>query len=422
MKYTLLAIILISSSLFAQIKFEDYFEDKSLRVDYIHSGSADAEYYSLDEVREEPVWSGSKTNLIDEFGYGQCYAKLYNIKNNELIFSKGYCSLFNEYITTSKGKSVVQSFSETVVMPYPKDSCRLELFSRDRENIFHKKFEYVIDPSSYLIKKGNSNSYQNFKVHYSGEASKCLDVVFIPEGFSKNEIEKFHEECERFAGYLLNNSPFDSYKNKINIWGIDAYTNDSGVDIPKDNVWKNSLVGTSYYTFDSERYLMTDENKVLRDVASNAPYDQIYILVNSDKYGGGGIYNFYNVCIVDNKSAEKVFLHEFGHGLAGLADEYFYDNAYNEFYNLDVEPWEENITTLVNFEKKWKDLVNENVSVPTTDTAGNSDIIGVFEGGGYSKNGIYRSTKNSIMLTLKDQEFNEVSKRTIRKIMEFYTN
>ena len=150
---------------------------------------------------------------------------------------------------------------------------------------------------------------------------------------------KFRKDCERFAGYLFNSSPFKENKNKFNIWGIEAPSLESGTDIPKDNIWKKTLVNSNFYTFDTERYLMTTDNKTLRNVASNAPYDQICILTNSDKYGGGAIYNHYSTFVSDDKNSEFTLTHEFGHGFASLADEYWTsDVAYQDFYSLDVEP------------------------------------------------------------------------------------
>ncbi len=415
----LLFYLFIAITVSAQVNFDDYFEDKTLRFDYFHTGKYKEEVFSFDEMVEEPIWAGSKKNLIDNLNYGHYFAKVFDSKTNKLIFSKGYSTLFNEYVVTEEGAKVVKTLGETIRFPFPKNKVRLEIYSRDWNNVFCKKFEYEIDPKNYFIKKQIKVKRNSFKVHYSNTPDKCLDIVFLPEGFSNEEKEQFHKECKRFAKYLLNNKPFKQFENKINIWGVDVYSEESGVDIPKENVWKRSALDFSYYTFNSERYLMTTNNKAIRNLAANAPYDQIYVLINSKKYGGGAIYNFYSCCITGNPQAEKVFLHEFGHGLAGLADEYFYDGAYNPFYNLKVEPWEANITTLVNFESKWKDLVPKGVPIPTPDSL---NTIGAFEGGGYTEKGIYRATKNSLMRTLENQEFNEVSKRAIIKVIKQFTD
>jgi hypothetical protein len=420
-KLTTIILVLISTLLPAQVEFNKYFHNKQLRLDYFHTGNSDTDSYSFDELIEEPYWGGSKNNLIDTIGYGNFMFFVYDLKSNTLIYSRGYSSLFQEWQTTDEAKKIVRTFSETLVFPYPKDSVRVEIHDRDRKNNFVNKQELVIDPNSYFVKKEKLNPSEKFKVHYSGSSSIKLDIVFIPEGYSENEKEKFHQDCQRVTEYLFEYAPFSELKNSFNIWGVNAYSKDSGVDIPGDSIWKSTIVNSSFYTFDSERYLMTTDMKSVRNYASNAPYDQIYILANTEKYGGGAIYNYYSITAVDHPSAKQVFVHEFGHGLAGLADEYGADATYNEFYPLDVEPWEPNITTLINFESKWKYLLPADSEIPSSVDGKDQLDIGVYEGAGYVSKGVYRSTPNSLMRAFDSNEFNEVSKAAIEKIIRFYT-
>ncbi len=285
-----------------------------------------------------------------------------------------------------------------------------------------KRTEFLVDPNSYFVKKEKLNKSESFKVHNTRSSKTALDIVFIPDGYTESEMDKFRADCERFANYLFLYEPFTSYKNSINIWGILAHSEESGIDIPADSIWKKTIVNSTYYTFDSERYIMTMDNKSVRNYASNVPYDQIYILVNSEKYGGGSIYNYYSTTVVDNKSSKQIFVHELGHGLVGLADEYYTsDVAYQNFYPLDVEPWEPNITTLVNFDSKWKNLMNPNSEIPTVSKGENELETGVYEGGGYVEKGVFRSSQNSLMKAFNSDEFNEVSKAAIVKILNFYS-
>lgn len=414
--------LFISYSLLAQVNFNEYFIDKQLRLDYFHSGNSKEDFYTFDELIEEPYWGGSNTNLIDTIEYGNFMFYVFDHKSNQLIYSRGYSSLFQEWQTTEEAKKISRSYTETLVFPYPKDSVRVEIHDRDEKNNFVKRYELIVDPNSYFVKKERPNKSVNFKVHYSGNSAEKLDIVFIPEGYSKSEKDKFHSDCKKFTEYLFDYEPFSEYQDLINVWGIDAYSEDSGVDVPGDSVWKNTIVNSSFYTFDSERYLMTTDMKSVRNYASNAPYDQIYILANTEKYGGGAIYNYYSITAVDHRSSKQVFIHELGHGLAGLADEYGADATYNEFYPLDVEPWEPNVTTLVNFESKWKNLLSEDSEIPTSIDGKDELEIGVFEGAGYVAKGVYRSTPNSIMRAFSSNEFNEVSKQAIKRIIRFYSN
>ena len=389
-KYIPLFVLFISFLSFAQIKFDDFFLNKSLRIDYYHFGNADSDSYAIDELIEEPYWGGSKTHLLDIFNYGKYIVKVFDAESDSLIFSKTYSTLFSEWQTVDEAKKITKGFSEAVVIPYPKKKIRVEFYSRDKENNPVKKLVYNIDPSDYFIKKDNRNKYPVFDVLNNGDPAVKVDIVMIPDGYTKDEMDQFKKDCEKFANYLFNTSPYKENKDKFNIRGVEAPSEESGTDIPADNVWKNTLLNTSFYTFDLERYLMTDDYKTVCDVAANAPYDQIYIIVNSDKYGGGAIYNYYSLCIHQSRFEEYIFTHEFGHGFAGLADEYSSDVTYENFYPLDVEPLEPNLTTLVNFKSKWKDMVNDTIPIPTPNDPKYKNVVGAFEGGGYTSKGIYR--------------------------------
>jgi len=421
MKKIISLIFLCSTIIFSQINFEEYFTNETLRLDFYHTGNNDNEIISFEKLVKEQFWAGSKKNLIDTFNYGNYMLKVYDEAENKLIYSRGFSTLFQEWQTTEEAKNLWRSFEGSVIMPFPKKNIKVEILRRNKKNIFEKKFEYVINPENYFIIKEKLKPYKNFKVHYSGEPTKKLDIVFIPEGYTESEMGKFKNDCKRFADYLFEYSPFSENKDKINIWGVEAPSAQSGTDIPGKEIWISTLLNSRFYTFDSERYLMTADYFSVRDVAANAPYDQIFILVNTSKYGGGGIYNFYNITASDNERSKQIFIHEFGHGLAGLGDEYGDDNTYQEFYPLDVEPWEPNLTTLINFESKWKDLIEPDVPIPTPNDKKYKNKIGVFEGGGYVSKGVYRPSINSIMNSFSSNEFNEVCKRVLQNIINFYS-
>jgi hypothetical protein len=421
MKLFALFLLLISVA-YSQINFDDFFEDKTLRLDYFHTGDKENDYYSFDEMIEEPFWGGSKVNLIDKFNYGKYRFEIYDTASSQLIYSRGYSTIFNEWQTTEEAKHTTRTFSETVVFPFPKNPVIVKFYSSNRKNEWIKKFEYNVDPENYFIKPERVTEYDNFEVLNSGDPDVKVDIVIIPEGYTDKEMGLFKEDCQKFAGYLFNSSPFKENKEKFNIWGIEAPSIESGTDIPKDNIWKKTLVNSTFYTFDLERYLMTYDNKTLRNLASNAPYDQIYILVNSDKYGGGAIYNHYSVCVNDNKYSEFVFVHEFGHAFTSLADEYYTsDVAYQDFYPLDVEPTDPNLTTLVNFDSKWKDLLEEGTPIPTPDTEEFKNKIGAFEGGGYVEKGVYRPAHDCTMKSIAIDNFCPVCRKAIQQMIDFYS-
>lgn len=419
-----LFLLSFSSFLFSQdsIKFDDFFLNKSLRIDYYHTGDKTNDLYSIDELKEEPYWAGSRTNLIDNFNYGNYKVTILDDSSGKEIFTKTYSTLFHEWQTTDEAKATTKTFSETVVIPYPKNKITAVFYSRDRNNIFHKKFTYKIDPTNYFIKMENDHQFDTLRIQYSGNSSLKIDIAFIPEGYTEAEMESFEEDCRRFTESLFSVSPFKENKNKFNVWAVLAPSEESGSDVPATDQWKKTLLNSSFYTFDEERYIMTSDNKTVRDVAANVPYDQIYILANTDIYGGGAIYNHYSLSGAKNKYSAKVVVHEFGHAFASLADEYSEkDSKYIDFYNLKVEPTDPNLTTLVDFDSKWKDLVEESTPIPTPDIKKYEDKIGAFEGGGYLEKGLYRPAHNCVMRSLSTDEFCEVCKRAIREVINFYS-
>ena len=402
-------------------EFPDLFIKKTLRIDYIHAGDCTSEFYYLDEIKIEPHWGGSLTNLIDTFNYGKYFLKVFDVKLDSLIYSRGYGSLFGEWQTTAEARKTSRGFLESVVCPLPKSKARIVLFSRNQKGIFEKKFEYIYEPGNYFISTEQRLKYPSFDVLISGSSDSCVDIVILPEGYTESDMGRFISDCNEFAQVLFSFEPYSKYKNRFNIRGILAPSPESGNDIPADSLWAKTLLNSSFYTFDSERYCMTYDYKSVRDLASNAPYDQIYILVNSGKYGGGAIYNYYSMSVNSNKNAAKIFIHELGHGFAGLGDEYYNSaEAYNDFYPLDVEPWEPNLTTLVNFNSKWPHLISKKIPIPTPADKKYLNQTGVFEGGGYVAKGVYRPANDCLMNTFKEDHFCDVCSEAIEKMILFY--
>jgi hypothetical protein len=280
----------------------------------------------------------------------------------------------------------------------------------------------VIDPVDYYIKKEKPVNASVTKIYGTGEPQKCVDLAFIAEGYSKDEMGKFREDVKKMADILFAEAPFGDYRDKINIWAVEAVSSDSGTDIPGERVYLNTILNSSFYTFGIDRYLTTQDIKSVNDYAAVAPHDNIIVLINSNKYGGGGVYNYYSGTTAGHPLSPKVFIHEFGHGFAGLADEYYSSEvAYDEFYPLSVEPWEPNITTMVNFDSKWKKLIAEETPVPTPAEDKYNKVTGLFEGGGYSTKGIFRPELDCRMKSNGLKGYCSVCSEAIKKMIEFYT-
>ena len=413
-------LISITSFAFGQVNFEDYFENKSLRVDYLMGGSAKDQTVFIKELKEEPFWGGSKTNLIDQFGFGTFKFKLIDAETKVLLYSKGFNSLFQEWQTTAEAKELKRAFYQVNVMPFPKRPVLFVLESRKWNGEMEQIFEYEIDPTNYFIGKEKPNTIVSNRVMGEGDPATSVDVAFIAEGYTLEEMDKFRADVKRIAGYLFDVPPFKHYQNNFNIYALEAISEESGTDVPGENIYKNTAVNTTFYTFDIDRYLTTFDIKSLHDIAANVPYDQIFVLINTKRYGGGGFYNYYTSCSSDHPLTYEVSSHEFGHGFVGLGDEYYSSEvAYEDFYNLEIEPWEPNLTTLVDFDKKWKRMLNDSIPIPTPRTKEYENKIGVFEGGGYSSKGIYSPFQDCKMKSNNMKHFCPVCEEAAEKMILF---
>jgi len=420
---TLIILLLasLSSLLSAQGIFDKYFTDKVLRFDFMFAGNSQKTSVYPVGMKEEPFYGGSRTQLIDPFNYGNFKYELFSTDDNNLIYSRGFCTLYQEWQTTAEAKVMERSYYEVATMPFPKNKTRFVLSIRGRNGSFSKLYETEIDPENYFIKKEKPVSVSVTKTYYAGDPSVNVDLAFIAEGYKADEMGKFRDDVKRMADFLFNEPPFNEYRNRINIWAIEAVSQESGTDIPGEKIYINTALNSGFYTFDVDRYLTTQDIKVVNDYAASVPHDNIIVLINSSKYGGGGVYNYYSGTTVDHPNSPQVFIHEFGHGFAGLADEYYTSEvAYEEFYPLDVEPWEPNITTLVDFNSKWKKMIPKEVPQPTPPDKEYNNVIGLFEGGGYSAKGIYRPESECRMKNNSKKGFCSVCMEAVKKMIEFY--
>jgi hypothetical protein len=293
----------------------------------------------------------------------------------------------------------------------------VEIHDRNEEGAFTVSWKATFDPASIFCDPGNPYQFETVDLEINGPVADKVDILFLAEGYTAGEMDKFMEDAERSAGYIFSEEPFKSMRKNFNVRAVKSDSRDSGTDIPGDGIWKNTVINSSFYTFGIERYMTTMDYKSVCDVAAGAPYDQIYILVNTDKYGGGGIYNHYSISAADNFQSRAVVIHEFGHAFGGLADEYYNSAvAYNDYFPLEVEPWNPNLTTLVDFPSKWEHMVAEEVPVPTPAQDANKEIVGVYEGGGYVAKGVYRPMMDCRMHT-NDASFCPVCSAALKKKM-----
>jgi hypothetical protein len=406
------------------VSFEENFISKTLRVDYLLAGDSKSEIAYFTQMKEEPNYGGSMKNLIDPFGYGTYRYQAFDSASGKLIFSRGFSTLFQEWKGTDEAKRMKRAFPMTAVMPFPKNTIHFVIEKRSYEtNQFELLFERFITPTDYFINRESITPYKFEKIKDSGDPKNHVDVAFLAEGYTTLEMDKFMADAKRMSDYFMTVEPYASQANSFNFYAVESPSVESGVTIPGKDIFVNTNIHSSFYTFDMDRYLTTSDTKSVYDIAASVPYDVIFVLVNSKRYGGGGFYNHYGQSTVDHQLSNIVALHEFGHEFAGLADEYYTSEiTYSDYYNLKFEPWEPNITTNVNFESKWKSLISAETPVPTPRDDKFKRETGMFEGGGYLSKGIYSPAMDCRMKTNEAPAFCPACREAIGKMIRFYTD
>ena len=418
---TLFTCLFVTGCAYAQ-NFSDYFTNKTLRIDYLFTGNADKQSISLDELSELPVWAGRRHHLSELPLEGNGQIVMRDVASGKVIYTTSFSSLFQEWLETDEAKEVTKGFENTFLLPYPKQPVEVEvtLYSPRKKRL--ATYKHIVRPDDILIhKRGVSHVTPHRYMLQSGNEKDCIDVAILAEGYTEKEMDIFYQDAQRTCESLFSYEPFRSMKGKFNIVAVASPSTDSGVSVPRKNQWKQTAVHSHFDTFYSDRYLTTSRVKSIHNALAGIPYEHIIILANTDVYGGGGIYNSYTLTTAHHPMFKPVVVHEFGHSFVGLADEYFYDDdVMTDTYPLDVEPWEQNISTRVNFASKWKDMLPSGTPIPTPIAEKKKYPVGVYEGGGYSAKGIYRPAYDCRMKTNEYPEFCPVCQRAIRRMIEFY--
>ena len=461
----LLVVLACSSS----AHFDAVFTGKTLRFDYYHSGTDTAEEIGLDEVRLEGDWPGSRTHLLDATNLGKYLFVVTDVATNLTLYSRGFASIYGEWETTGEaGKKIWRTFHESQRFPEPKQKCQLSLKKRATDGSFREIYSVVVDPESRFVNRSRSSAEgEVWSVFKNGPSAKKVDLLVLGDGYAKEEMRKFRSDVRRLVGALFDSEPFSSHRGEFNVWAIDTASARGGIPNPRKGLWNDTPLGLRFNAFDLDRYVLTYKNRALREVAALAPYDTLVILGNTDKYGGGGIFNLWATCASDTSEAAYIFVHELGHSFAGLADEYYSSQvAYDDFTPPGMEPWEPNITAFLDSDRlKWRDLVEATTPAPTPwnqeaydkasqeyqrkrrklreEGAAESKLeglfkeikertralfakerfkgrVGVFEGAGYQAKGLYRSEVDCIMFTRNPKSFCRVCSRAIERVIKLY--
>jgi hypothetical protein len=445
--------------------FNDTFEEKTMRVNYFHTGNRGQELIALHSVVSDGPWPGSRTHLIDTMNLGNYYFEVVDRETNQPVYSRGFASVFGEWVTTDEAKERAGTFAESVRFPWPKKPVQLVIKKRDTDGAFQQIWSTLIDPASRFVNPGDRKpAGKVWSLVDSGPPSSKVDLLVIGEGYTEAELPKFHKDVERLVGKLFATEPFKSRKSDFNVRALDVVEPVSGVNRPRTRDDRRTATGVQYNIFDSERYVLTLDDHRMRDVAASAPYDFLEILVNEKQYGGGGIFNDQATACVDSAFSEYVFVHEFGHHFAALADEYYTSPVSYETTggSEHPEPWEPNVTAngarpkwatdpdvplptpwdKEAFEKHSREIQKQRAAIRAanqpesvmdklftqeraweTQFLGSQKFagkVGAFEGAAYEPRGLYRPEIDCIMFTRDEVGFCRVCRKAIERIIDAY--
>ncbi len=461
MRRILLAVALLASVAWAQ--------PRTMRLDYYHSGNATQEMFSLDRVVLEPLaWPGDLKKAIDDSNLGKYFFEVRDRATGRVLYSRGFASIYGEWETTGEATKTNRTFSESLRFPAPSAPVQIVLKERDKQNAFREVWSVEVDPKDKFIDRSRPKPPGKLiELQKSGDPASKVDFLILGDGYTAAELPKFEKDARRLMAILFATSPFKEHQHDFNVWGLCPAAAESGVSRPSSGVYKRSPLGATYDAFGTERYALVFDNRALRDVAQFAPYEFIEVLMNDKPYGGGGIFNLYGTVAADNPNSPYVFVHEFGHHFAALADEYYTSDVAYLPPAVKIEPWEPNVTALLDPAKlKWKDLVEAGTPLPTPwkkerfevmqrevqerrrqlralnrpesemtalfteerkkedDLLGKDQYaakVGAVEGADYEAHGYYRPQENCIMFT-RYERFCAVCRRAIERVIAMYAS
>ena len=403
--FSILTIACLSAS--AQ-RFEDYFEDRTLRLDYTFSGDAQHQQIYVDELISMPRWYGKRQRLNEVPLKGNGQIIVTSKVDGEVIYRHSFSSLFQEWISTAESKHTQKSFENVFLVPYPKQPVDITVELYDYHNKVNAKMTHAVDPKDILIRKAGERLVTPYvTLQQAADTSRCIHVAYVAEGYQQHEMGTFLEDCKIAMEALFQHEPFRQMQDRFNMIAVMSPSAESGVSEPGKGIWKSTALGAHFDTFYSERYLTTLHLKKMNDILAGTPYEHIIVLVNGERYGGGGVYNSYTLTDAHGPSFRPVVVHEFGHSFGGLGDEYPYGDD-DPMYFPDTEPWEPNLTTKHDFNGKWENLVKEKKA-------------GLIEGGGYLTKGVWRGFDNCRMRTNEEPEFCLVCQQALKRLIDFYT-
>ena len=442
----------------------------TLRVDIQHGGDARAEHYALERVVVEPLpWPGNPEQPLDTTNRGSQKFEVADIGTGKILYSRGYATVFGEWRTTADAQAMQRSFQESLRLPMPATPVRITVFGRDAANVFVPQWSVTIDPKALDVEHAARQApAQPIAIRRNGDPADKVDLLLLGDGYTSAEMGKFEARARELTDYLFSVSPFKERANDFNVWALAVSVPESGISRPSTGIQRTTATGARYDIFGSERYILTLDNRAFRELAQHAPYEFVEIMVNSETYGGGGIFGQFSTVAANNDWRNYLFVHEFGHHFAALADEYYTSPvAYAAADTPTVEPWEPNVTALLDRARlKWaRDPATLVVPLPTPwpkavfdahaktyqarraklradnrpesemnalfreDRAFNEalfakaphrNVVGAFQGANYSSTGYYRPELQCLMFD-RSEAFCDVCAAAVGDIIDLYS-
>ena len=406
-KYLLLLMTLFSLSVQAQ-DFEQFFSDSTLRLDYIFAGDVNQQYIYVDQLSKSHRWYGRRHRLAELPLAGNGQITVFDKMTGIVIYRHSFSTLFQEWLATDEAKHTKKSFENVFLIPYPQQPVRIKVELRDYHDKVTAELVHEVDPRDILIRQLQRKKEAPYiTLQQAADTTCCIHIAYVAEGYTAEQMDQYLDDCHVAMEALFEHEPFKTLRNRFNVIALCSPSHDSDVSQPGKGVWRNTALASHFDTFYMTRYLTTLHLKQLHDWLAGTPYEHIIVLANTAHYGGGGIYNSYNLSYTRGKHFRPVVVHEFGHSFGGLGDEYPYGDS-DPMYFADTEPWEPNLTTTTKKPAKWQNLID----------AGKAGLI---EGGGYLSKGVWRGQENCRMRTNEHPDFCPVCQQALTKLIDFYT-
>ena len=420
-----LSLLVISIGAISKAQdFEKHFSDSTLRIDYILSGNVKSQAVSLDGMSRLPGWHGKRRHLTEIPVHGAATISMTLAATGQLIYQSTFSTLFQEWLDLDDAKLAPKAFECVQLVPMPRDSVVINVSLYNHRHQVISSIEHKVYPTDpTIVHKGEIDVPHFVTLNQAARPESGINIALVAEGYTAEQMQDFLNDCNKAVDGLFGFEPFKAMRDRFNVIAVLTPSKHSGPSIPSEGVWHETAIGSSFDTFGTPRYLTTLRIKQMHDALAGTPYEHIIVMVNTDRYGGGGIYNTLNLLMTKHKLFIEVLVHEFGHSFAALADEYAYEGEEPNDYPLDVEPWAQNITTLVDFDSKWKSMMPNGKAIisKTDDKNLDTQSIGLYEGAGCVLKGVYRPTPNCMMKTLKVPIFCPVCTMAIQHVIDFYS-